>query len=291
MTSAVALVSMSCLAVAGPCGEPAASATQVKADGAGCATACPMTGTASTGQTAAVQSVALTEGGQACATACTAEQKAACATACSTEAKADCATPCEKGEAAAVSLVSMMPKMSYKVGDASMCCSKMAAEAAEKDHAEVHYVVAEVEYANQSEAMMAHQKQLQSYLMDLTRVQFAVDGACVACPDAAKEMAACGEKKMQYKVGPAVFDSAEDAIRASVMAWNAAQTVGMEYAVGDETTACIKSAGAMAEKAHCSIEYVVNGQRTKCDKQAGYLQTMARVESALKAIEQVKTNA
>jgi hypothetical protein len=47
----------------------------------------------------------------------------------------------------------------------------------------------------------------------------------------------------------------------------------------------------MAKKAGCGVEYVVDGERTKCDKQAGYMDTMARVESALKAIEAVKGQA
>ncbi len=196
---------------------------------------------------------------------------------------------CSKGAAnsAQASLVSFMPKMAYKIGDQTTTCSKTAAALAEKTGSSMTYVVNGVEYTDKLEAMAANDKQLESYLMDLCRVQYAVDGECVSCPVAAHNMTADGSKPLQYRVGPAVFDNADDAIKASVMAWNASHKVAMEYAVGDELTTCSKSAGMMAEKTGGKVEYVVNGQRTGCAKTAAHMQMMARVQAALKAIEAV----
>lgn len=212
----------------------------------------------------------------------------ACGSGCDAK-QAGAPSCCSKGSAnaAQASLVSFMPRMTYKIGDETTTCSKTAAALAEKAGSSMTYVVNGVEYTDKLEAMAANDKQLDSYLMDLCRVQYAVDGQCVSCPVAAHYMTADGAKPLQYKVGPAVFDNADDAIKASVMAWNASHKVAMEYAVGDELTTCSKTAGAMAEKTGSQVEYVVNGQRTGCAKTAQHMQKMARVQAALKAVEAV----
>lgn len=257
-----------------------AKTTNVSEDGKSCASSC----TAATD--AVVMAVANGEGG---ATACTksCDGTAAATSLVSNTDGASCTTTCDgSAKTPAVSLVSFMPKMTYNVAGENTCCPKAAAAMASEKHDQIHYVVNNVSYDTKAEAMGAHMKQLNAYMMDLVRIQYAVDGECVACPTAAKELAsACESKKMQYKVGPATFDSAEAAIAASVMAYNAAHNVSMTYAVGDETTTCSVSAKEMAQKANCSVEYVVNGQRTNCAKTAGYLKTVASVESALKALE------
>jgi hypothetical protein len=293
------VVSMTAIATAGDCGAKSASSCTgdksavttvsndagdcsktcdsakvmtVSNDSGSCATACPMTG-------AAVTTVSNDAGD--CSKTCDSAKVSTVA-----NGDGECAKSCDGENAAAVSLVSYMPKMGYRVDGNDTCCPKTAGEMAKKHSAEVHYVVGETEYCNKPEAMAAHAKQLDAYMMDLVRIQYAVDGECVPCPDKAKEMAAsCSSKKMQYKVGPATFDSAEAAIAASIRAYNAAQKVSMEYAVGDEMTTCSVGAKDMAKKADCSVEYVVNGKRTKCSKEAGYLKTVASVESALKALE------
>ena len=176
--------------------------------------------------------------------------------------------------------------MTYKVGNQTMTCSKMAGAKASEQHTHMHYVVNGVEFDDHAQAMIAHAKQLEAKMMDLVRVQLAVNGECVACPDSAKAMAdSCESKKLQYRVGPATFDNAEDAIKASIMAYNAAMSVKMEYAVGESTTSCSVSAGEMAKANNCSVEYVVNGQRTGCKTSAGYMKTLVSVQNALKALE------
>jgi len=199
------------------------------------------------------------------------------------------AETCNKGNgpgASAVSYASYMPKMGYKVGDQTTTCAKTAGAMASEAKTEMHFMVNGAEFASKDKAMMAHAKQLEGMMMDLVRVQYAVGGECVTCPDKARSLAASSESKtLQYKVGPAIFDNAEDAIKASIMAYNAVQKVNVEYAVGDEITTCSKTAGEMANAANSSVEYVVNGQRTPCDKTAAYMKTLASVESALKALE------
>lgn len=204
-----------------------------------------------------------------------------------------CSKPCDgSAKASTTSLVSYMPKMSYRVSGEDTCCPKTAETMAKEHNGSVNYVVNNVAYDTKPEAIEAHAAQLKAYMMDLVRIQYAVDGECVPCPTAAKEKAAsCESKKMQYRVGPASFDCAEKAIAASVMAYNAAKKVSMQYAVGEDTTTCSVGAKTMAKKANCSVEYVVNGKRTNCSKEAGYLQTVASVESALKALETAATGA
>ena len=246
------------------CDGKGAAVTQVAGTKAAesCTGTCPLTG-------AAITAVAAKGEGEACASECATE----------------CATACESGKGNA-SFASYIPAMGYKVGDKTTNCVKTAGAMASEQHADMHFVVQGVEYADKAEAMTAHAKQLEGMMMDLVRVQYAVNGECVACPDSAKEMAAsCESKQLQYRVGPATFNNADDAIKASIMAYNAAMNTPMLYAVGNETTTCSVSAGQMAKAAHCSVEYVVMGQRTSCKTSAGYMKTLASVQNALKALE------
>lgn len=305
--------------------EAAVTTVALESDGSSCASACPLSGQAGCDKAgAAVQTVALESKAGACEKACetvcdkpcdgaaqvqtVALESGSCSSPCGGAASVQtvametagdgaacekaCATPCGSAGAATTSLVAHMPKMTYKVGTESMGCSKMAGEMSKASSLPVHYVVKGAEYDCREKAMDAHAEQLNAYMMDLVRIQYAVDGECVACPDKAQAMASsCESKSMQYRVGPATFDSAEAAIKASVMAYNAAMNVKMEYAVGEQTTACSVSAGEMAKKADCSVEYVVNGQRTPCSKSAAYMKTVASVESALKALETAASGA
>ena len=265
-------------------------AAEAKACATECATACETTCTEGNAAAMAVAGAASDSCDATCpmtgaAVMAVAADGEACASECETECATECATPCD-GATSTVSFASYMPAMSYKVGEKSMACSKMAGEMASEHNTHMHYVVKGVEYDDKAQAMTAHAKQLQGMMMDLVRVQLAVSGECVACPDAAKELAdSCESKTMQYRVGPATFDCAEDAIKASIMAYNAATNVKMEYAVGDDTTTCSVAAGEMASAASCSVEYVVNGQRTNCSTSASYMKTLASVQSALKALE------
>lgn len=275
MLAVSAAVSVASLAFACPNDSATSTTTQVahKTEGGTCCSAAAAVATVSEQKTCE----------KACATACSSAAVTAVAAAgdktCSSSCKGDTA------EASTTSLVSAMPRMTYRVNGKDTCCPKTAGEMAASP-ADIHYVVAGAEYDTRAEAIEAHSAQLQRFMMDLVRIQYAVDGECVACPDAAKKMAAaCESKKVQYKVGPAVFDTAEQAVAASVMAYNAAQKVNMEYAVGEQTVTCSIKATEMADKAHCSVEFVINGQRTKCSKEAGYLKSIASVESALKALE------
>lgn len=255
-----------------------------------CAKSCDQ---ACEGEGAAVTQVAGTKTAESCTGTCPLTGAAITAVAAKGEGEGEacateCATSCESGKAQA-SFASYIPAMGYKVGDKTTNCVKTAGAMASEQHADMHFVVQGVEYADKAEAMTAHAKQLEGMMMDLVRVQYAVNGECVACPDSAKEMAAsCESKQLQYRVGPATFNNADDAIKASIMAYNAAMNIKntpMVYAVGDETTTCSVSAGQMAKAAHCSVEYVVMGQRTNCKTSAGYMKTLASVQNALKALE------
>jgi hypothetical protein len=271
------------------------ASTKVVSDAKDCTKECTAAAEACcSSKEAAVQTVAAEKAascsGETCPltgaaiTTVAADKTAECATECATACETACDKPCD-GEKTGISFVSYMPKMTYKVGDETMGCSKMAGAKAAEQNTHMHFVVADHEYDNQAEAMTAHAKQLEGMMMDLVRIQYAVNDECVACPVEAKALAAtCETKKLQYKVGPATFDNAEDAIAASIMAYNAAKSVNVQYAVGDEITTCSESAGMMADKANCSVEYVVNGNRTTCSKSAGYMKTLASVESALKAL-------
>lgn len=264
LKTATAALLMCCTgALAGPSGTCSTAGAQAcSTDGAttqtvaaqSCATACPTEG-------ASIQTVAGEPG------------------TCSTQAAGACQTACDASAMAAA-----IPAMNYKVGDEVMTCPVSASQAAEAHHTAMHYLVSGVAFENQYEAMEAHTAALNDFVDGATRVSFDVNGEKVCCPVMAADKCAATGATMRYRVGPATFDSAEEAVRAAAMAYGAAQTVAMTYAVGDETTTCSASAGAMAQSCSGKVEYVVNGERTACAMTAAHMLAEARAQAAVQAL-------
>lgn len=178
-----------------------------------------------------------------------------------------------------------LPGMRYVVGESKTSCSKTAKKMANEHGMTVSYEVAGSEYHCPSKAKQAHTEQLAKYLDGMTRVSFVVAGEKTGCPQHAAKMCSESGKKLQYRVGPAVFDSAEEAVKAAAMAYGAMHHVAMGYSVDGKATGCAKSADAMAEKKSCSVQYVVGEQKTGCSVTAKNMLTMAKIEAALAAID------
>jgi len=200
--------------------------------------------------------------------------------ACSGEAKA-----CGEGDIKAVALANM-PAMTYVAGKNKTECSVTAGKWAEKGK-ELHYVVNGAEYESIADAKAARTQALDSYLDSLTHITFVVDGKDVGCPLEASRMAAASDSPIQYRVGPAVFTSAERAIFAAAGARGASQQVAMTYEVEGKATQCSEEAGSLCEKTGAAMTYVVGETKTQCKVTATETMAQARVEAAIGAIETI----
>lgn len=222
---------------------------------------------------AAVQSVAYAgpEGGACDKSAC-AEGEKDCAQACNEPCKLECSAPA----------------MTFKVGDETMACGETAKKVAAEHHGAVHYVVNGDEYSDEAEARAAHMAAMERYLDSLTHVSYSVGGEHLECPMSAASACEKTGAKMQYQVGPMVFDSADEAIKAAAMARGALQQVAMSYEVEGKATQCSMEAKTMAEScASKSMTYVVNGHKTECAETAKYMLTEAKVHAAVGAIQKL----
>lgn len=90
---------------------------------------------------------------------------------------------------------------------------------------------------------------------------------------------------MKYRVGPAVFDSAEEAVKAAAMAYSMARSVAMSYEVDGKTTTCSKTAAKMCNGKAEAMTYVVGETKTHCNVQADHMLASERVSKALEALE------
>ncbi len=276
-----------CAEKAQACGEKSGAAiTQVSAKADGC---CPEKAAAQVTQVASE------------AKACSAEQIAECAA-----AGKSCADKCDDG--AAITLASTsgdecasksacsddqrvsfeswkktIPVMGYSVGDKTTTCSKTAASMCDKSGDKMAYVVNGQTFENESDAMAAHTAALNAKLDSMTRVSFVVGGENVECPMTAGQMCEKTGQAMQYRVGPAVFDSAEEAVKAAAMAYGMSRSVNVSYEVDGKATTCSKTASTMCTEGK-AMTYVVGETKTRCNVQADHVLASERVSKALEAL-------
>jgi phosphopantothenate synthetase len=121
----------------------------------------------------------------------------------------------------------------------------------------------------------------------MTRVSFVVGDEKIDCPMTAGQMCEKTGQAMKYRVGPAVFDSAEEAVKAAAMAYGMAQSVAMSYEVDGKATTCSKTAAKMCNGKAGAMTYVVGQTKTRCNVQADHVLASERVSKALEALEMV----
>lgn len=240
---------------------------------------CPL---ACKGEKATVQNVALTGEKDECAKACDGDKNAASIqNVALTGDKGEC-EKARDGQKTAFAA----PAMAYRVGDETLTCPMTAKSIAEKSHSEMSFVVSGVAYEAEADAKAAHAAEMQRFADSLTRVSFVINGQKTQCADTiAKACDSAQDMKVQYQVGPAVFDSAEEAVRAAAAAYSAMQAVSMTYAVNGETTHCSIDAAAKSKACGSPVEYMVNGQKAGCGEDARYMLIREQVAAAVAAVQ------
>lgn len=188
---------------------------------------------------------------------CSSECGKKCDSACDGEKSACCATLAKAKE--------QLPKMTYQVGEESVCCSQMAAELAEKHSQKVQYVVAEKTYCCKEAAFTALVEETEKFVKT-----FVTPSQCQAS----------GSTSVAGKA----FTCSEAAGKQTKLVSSAVKAVRMGYKVGDEEVCCIKHAGTLAKETGAPIEYIVDGESTQCELTARLKVATAQYMAAVAAI-------
>lgn len=158
-----------------------------------------------------------------------------------------------------------LPKMTYRVGEESTCCSGTATEMAEKSEAAIHYVVADRVFECKNEAYVALVEKTEAF----------VDGflAPVKCEHSGKTSVA-GES----------FGCCEAAGKRTELVVNAVKDLRVSYKVNEESACCKNAAESLAKEHSAPIHYVVGEETTPCELNARMKLAHAKYTAAVKAI-------
>ncbi len=157
-----------------------------------------------------------------------------------------------------------LPKMTYKVGTETTCCSDSAAALAKEHSAPVHYVVAEKTYEDKAEAYAAY----------VTVTEKFVDGYA--------NVHTC-ETSGTVTVAGHTCDCPVTAANTSKLVKAAMDKVTMAYKIGEEECHCPTQAGEIAKTSGEAVEYVVGESCTSCEMTAKVNLAHAKYKAGVQA--------
>lgn len=189
----------------------------------------------------------------------------ACAEKCAEKcAKGECTEKCKDGcpiEAA----MGKLPKMTYLVGSESTCCSKSAAELAEKHNSAIKFVVGKKTYEEKGPAMVALADATEQFVSTFTTPveckksgKFTITGQELCCSKMAGERAELAKKAMK--------------------------DVHLTYQVGDEKCNCPNKAASLAKSSGATKYILVGKEKTCCDVDARVKLAQAKYRAAVAAL-------
>ena len=188
-------------------------------------------------------------------------------------------------------ILASMPALQYRVGETTTGCSQSAAAMAKASDAKIEYLVGDDAFPNKGEALVKLASAIDAHSSDLMSMQFSAGGECSRCPVTAKAIAKKNNTTIAYRVGGFDFDTREKAQRAITLARAAAESVAMEYKVGEKLYQCGKSAGAKADSSKATMTFVIGDKETCCDKTAAVMLAEAKVEAVVDAVAAYSTGA
>jgi hypothetical protein len=157
-----------------------------------------------------------------------------------------------------------LPKMTFKVGDESTCCSA-SAEALAKEHgADILFVVAENDYSDKNEAMAALAGVTEEFVS-----KFTTPSTC----------SVSGTTKLAGHT----MKCAESAGKLAEEMKSAMDQVQLVYKVGDESCECPNKAKSLAEEKGETMQFVVGEESTCCSVDARVKLAHAKFRAALEA--------
>lgn len=161
-----------------------------------------------------------------------------------------------------------MPAMKYRVGDKTLCCDKMALEAAKGDEKAVKFVVGDKSYDSKAEAMDAYAAVLDGFLKESMSVKYVVGDECVACPMTAKSLAEKNNAKVKYRVASYTFEDQAKADAALARAREAVEKVGKEKGSCSSSCSATAQSGETKSCGSADAKTVAGGEKKACCKDA-----------------------
>lgn len=181
-------------------------------------------------------------------------------------------------------ILASMPAMQYRVGETTTGCSQSAASMAKASDAKIEYLVGDKAFTSKGDALVKLASAIEAHSNELMSMQFSAGGECSRCPVTAKAIAKKNNTTIAYRVGGFDFDTKEKAQTAIKLARAAAESVAMEYKVGEKVYKCNKSAGAKADSSKTTMTFVIGDKETCCDKTAAVMLAEAKVSAVVNAV-------
>ena len=173
-----------------------------------------------------------------------------------------------KGECPIAAAMGELPKMTYKVGEESVCCSKAAASLAEKSGDPINYVVGEKSFTEKKAAMTSLVETTEAFV-----TEFVTPCKCDVS----------GVTKIAGKSCNCPIDAGKKAELVST----AVSGISMSYVVGEETCNCPNKAAALAKTSGDEQFYVVGEEKTCCEMTARLNLARAKYKAAVEALASV----
>ncbi|MEM8946291.1 MAG: hypothetical protein AAGD11_14045 [Planctomycetota bacterium] len=189
---------------------------------------------------------------------CDKGEKASEATAVATE-------QCTEGSCSMTAAMEKLPKISYTVGDESVCCEKSAAALAEENGTHMHFVVGDKEYDSKADAQLALVKATEEFVS-----KFAEPHTCKA---SGKVTLAGAEQHCQQSAG-ALAKKLKETM----------DNVQMTYVIGEEECHCPMTAAKLAKEEGVEKMFLVGKEKTSCEHTARLNLALAKYKAALAVI-------
>lgn len=161
-----------------------------------------------------------------------------------------------------------LPKMTYKVGEETTCCSTSAEAMAKENSQAIHFVVAEKTYEDKAAAYTALVSQTEEFV-----TEFVTPHKC--------------ETSGKTTLAGETCDCPVSSAKYAEQVKTAVDAVTMSYKVGEESCDCPTKAATMAKETEgAEVEYVVGEECTSCELTARMNLAHAKYKAAVAAINQ-----
>jgi hypothetical protein len=158
-----------------------------------------------------------------------------------------------------------LPKMTFAVGDESLCCSAMAKAKATEIGKPVEFVVGKEKFDSESKAFATLVSHTEKFVEEFTTPHTcSVSGNTTIAGETCACSVKAGELTSKVKL--------------------AMSKVAMSYKVGDKECSCPMEAAALAKAAGTEKTIIVDGEETTCNQSARLKMAIAKYKAAVLAM-------
>jgi hypothetical protein len=158
-----------------------------------------------------------------------------------------------------------LPKLTYAVGEKTVCCPKEAAALAKAANSQIRYCVAEKKFDSEADAQKA--------LVEATETFVAAVAQPYKCP-----------KSGQLTLAGQAQSCEKTAAKNAELMQAAMAKVAMTYVVGDKSCNCPVEAKQVAKDSGKEVLFVVGQEKTSCEQTARLNLARAKYKAAIEAL-------